>query len=136
MPQIPLRPPLPWAFSLRGGGSDAPCAPSIGKPSWCSFTYLLFVSALSPGCLLQEQAKTLRRVGRGGLNEDAGPSDEAEAAAAVDGSGHRSATVAGTEIIRQPSEAEQVLRLIATQLRTLRTLPASQSENSVPCPKN
>ena len=78
---------------------------------------------------MQEQAKTLRRVGRGGLNEDAGPSAEAEAALSnLEGTGHRSATVAGTEIIRQPSEAEQVLRLLATQLRTMRALPASSGE--------
>ncbi|KAK9841676.1 hypothetical protein WJX74_009916 [Apatococcus lobatus] len=79
----------------------------------------------------QEQAKTLRRVGRGGLNEATGPTVEAEAALAaeagtsLEGTGHRSGVVAGTEIIRQPCEAEQVLRLLTTQLRTLRNLPAS-----------
>lgn len=73
----------------------------------------------------------LRRVGRGGLNEATGPSDEAEssllgdAGPSLEGTGHRSAVVAGTEIIRQPSEAEQVLRLLTTQLRSLRSLPAS-----------
>ncbi|KAK9861981.1 hypothetical protein WJX84_009317 [Apatococcus fuscideae] len=81
--------------------------------------------------LRQEQAKVLRRVGRGGLNEATGPSDEAEssllgdAGPSLEGTGHRSAVVAGTEIIRQPSEAEQVLRLLTTQLRSLRSLPAS-----------
>ena len=84
--------------------------------------------------VLQEQAKTLRRVGRGGLNEATGPSEEAGAAPAAEAgtssenTGHRSAVVAGTEIIRQPSEAEQVLRLLTAQLRSLRNLPASSGE--------
>ena len=68
------------------------------------------------------------------MNEATGPSEEAEAALAaeagtsLEGTGHRSGVVAGTEIIRQPSEAEQVLRLLTTQLRSLRNLPASSGQ--------
>lgn len=77
------------------------------------------------------QAQTLRRIGRGGLHEDAGllaaegADDEATAAAAAaagEGAGGRrgggdGAAVAETLVFHHPSEAERALRLLLQQLQ-------------------
>lgn len=81
-------------------------------------------------CALQAQAAAVRQVGRGGLDEqvgaaleDAGPSGEPSGEP-----GHRRAdatAVSTAEIVRHPSETEQVLRILATHLRGLKNLATS-----------
>ncbi|KAK9810177.1 hypothetical protein WJX72_006177 [[Myrmecia] bisecta] len=81
----------------------------------------------------QAQAATLRRVGQGGYKEQAGLLENDEAGDG--GAGRAKDTymsrgvrtqegVSGTEVIRQPSEAEQVLRLLLGLLRSLKGLDA------------
>ena len=77
-------------------------------------------------CSLQAQAAAVRQVGRGGLNEQAGssgqdPSGVDDGPAGVQRRGDATA-VSTAEIVRHPSEAEQVLRILAAQLRALKHL--------------
>ena len=80
----------------------------------------------SPGILrhVQAQAAALRQVGRGGLNEQAGASNQDTAEEGASGGQRRGDTtaVSTAEIVRHPSETEQVLRILATQLRSLKNL--------------
>ena len=67
-------------------------------------------------------------MGRGGLGEAAGVEGgiqilNRDAAGRAEG-----AAVSTAEIVRQPSEAEQALKLLATQLRGLKKLSLSQGE--------
>ncbi|KIY93235.1 hypothetical protein MNEG_14728 [Monoraphidium neglectum] len=74
----------------------------------------------------QAQAQTLRRIGRGGLNEtglegggglDGGASGSGTADLALLEGGRRGdALVAETQVFRHPSEAERTLRLLMQQL--------------------
>lgn len=73
----------------------------------------------------------MRQVGRGGLNElaetvpqDEGPSGEANQRRAD------ATAVSTAEIVRHPSETEQVLRILATHLKGLKNLPPSTGQ---PC---
>ncbi len=82
---------------------------------------------------MQAQAAALRQVGRGGLNEQAGsssqdPSGLDEGAAGVVRRGDATA-VSTTEIVRHPSETEQVLRILATHLRALKTLSTQAGQS-------
>ncbi|KAK9793457.1 hypothetical protein WJX73_010752 [Symbiochloris irregularis] len=81
--------------------------------------------------LRQAQAAALRRVGQGGLNEVAGegdlgtsngPSSSTAAPVSFSEAGPRrgDTLVSETEVQRQPSEAEQAIRLAVGQLRNLR----------------
>ena len=75
---------------------------------------------------MQAQAAAVRQVGRGGLNEQAGssgadPSGIEGGSAGVQRRGDTTA-VSTAEIVRHPSEAEQVLRILASQLRALKHL--------------
>lgn len=76
--------------------------------------------------MLQAQAAALRRVGQGGLNEEAGEAGlELAGALGVQGDEARRRNdnvVSETEVLRQPSEAEQAIRLVVAQLRSLRGL--------------
>lgn len=85
--------------------------------------------------LLQAQAAALRQVGRGGLNEQAGsssqdPSGPDEGAAGAVRRGDATA-VSTAEIVRHPSESEQVLRILATQLRALKHLSAQAGQSTI-----
>ena len=76
--------------------------------------------------LLQAQAAAVRQVGRGGLDEQAGssaadPSVVEGGSAGVQRRGDATA-VSTAEIVRHPSEAEQVVRILASQLRALKHL--------------
>ena len=73
---------------------------------------------------MQAQAAALRQVGRGGLNEQAGASNQDAAEEGASGGQRRGDTtaVSTAEIVRHPSETEQVLRILATQLRSLKHL--------------
>lgn len=89
--------------------------------------YCLQVLSHEQQCLLQAQAAALRQVGRGGLNEQAGSSHQdppglEEGLPAVQRRGDATA-VSTAEIVRHPSETEQVLRILATHLRGLKHLP-------------
>lgn len=69
----------------------------------------------------QAQAATLRHIGRGGLDEEAGV---ASGSGGLPELGRREAeNVSTVDIVRQPSEAEQVLRMLPGQLRSLKHLP-------------
>lgn len=78
--------------------------------------------------LLQAQAAALRRVGQGGLNEVAGEAGEDAAASSLlagdDPRRRNDNLISDTELQRQPSEAEQAIRLLVGQLRLLRGLPS------------
>lgn len=65
----------------------------------------------------QAQATALQRVGRGGLNEEAADTGLLEVA------GTRGDIVSGTDIVRHPSEAEHVQRMLLQQLNALKSLP-------------
>ena len=85
--------------------------------------------------MLQAQAAALRQVGRGGLNEQAGsssqdPSSLDEGAAGAVRRGDATA-VSTAEIVRHPSESEQVLRILATHLRALKHLSAQAGLSAV-----
>lgn len=69
---------------------------------------------------LQAQAATLRRIGQGGLNEQAAEPTSAHGAAGAAEAGRE--VVSTVEIVRHPSEAEQVLRMLPGQLRGLKHL--------------
>ncbi|KAL0019181.1 hypothetical protein WJX77_000293 [Trebouxia sp. C0004] len=78
--------------------------------------------------IIRAQAAALRQVGRGGLDEQAGsssqdPSGPEEGAAGTVRRGDATA-VSTAEIVRHPSETEQVLRILATHLRALKHLSA------------
>ncbi len=63
----------------------------------------------------------LRHIGRGGLNEEAGVASASDGVPEV---GRREGeNVSIVDIARQPSEAEQVLRMLPGQLRSLKHLP-------------
>lgn len=66
----------------------------------------------------------MRQVGRGGLNEQAGSShqDPSEEGAPAGQRRGDATAVSTTEIVRHPSETEQVLRILAAQLRSLKQL--------------
>ena len=76
--------------------------------------------------LLQAQAAALRQVGRGGLNEQAGSSnqDSNDFEEGPPGGQRRgdASAVSTAEIVRHPSETEQVLRILAAQMRGLKHL--------------
>lgn len=74
---------------------------------------------------MQAQAATLKQVGRGGLNEKA--NEDKGSASALD-PGRRDQAISVTEIIRRPSEVEEVLRLLSQQLKALKNLPAVAGE--------
>lgn len=82
---------------------------------------------------VQAQAAALRQVGRGGLNEQAGASNQDTMEEGVSGGQRRGDTtaVSTAEIVRHPSETEQVLRILATQLRSLKHL--SPQSGQTPC---
>lgn len=66
----------------------------------------------------------MRQVGRGGLNEQAGSSNQNPLEEGVPGGQRRgdATAVSTAEIVRHPSETEQVLRILAAQLRSLKHL--------------
>ncbi|CAL8467045.1 g6581 [Coccomyxa elongata] len=71
--------------------------------------------------LRQAQAAMLRHIGRGGLNEEGGVASASDGVPEV---GRREGeNVSTVDIVRQPSEAEQVLRMLPGQLRSLKHLP-------------
>lgn len=80
----------------------------------------------------QAQAATLRRIGQGGLNEEAAL-DQAGPAGSGGGGGLSNArrgapggeNVSTVDVVRHPSEGEQVLRMLPALLRGLRGLPAA-----------
>ena len=82
---------------------------------------------------VQAQAAALRQVGRGGLNEQAGASNQDTAEEGASGGQRRGDTtvVSTAEIVRHPSETEQVLRILATQLRSLKHLTPQSGQT--PC---
>ncbi|EIE26712.1 hypothetical protein COCSUDRAFT_59229 [Coccomyxa subellipsoidea C-169] len=71
--------------------------------------------------LRQAQAATLRHIGRGGLDEEAAMQAGGDGAAGASDMGRE--LVSTVEIVRHPSEAEQVLRMLPGQLRGLKHLP-------------
>ena len=74
---------------------------------------------------VQAQAAALRQVGRGGLNEQAGSSHQGPQGLGEGSSGGQrgeASAVSTVEIVRHPSESEQVLRILAAQLRALKHL--------------
>ena len=80
---------------------------------------------------VQAQAAALRRVGQGGLDEAAG--EGASPAAAQDAEqpqqpkGRHAEVVAGSDLLRQPCQADDAIRVLAQQLRsrTYGGLPAA-----------
>lgn len=91
----------------------------------------LHLGAESWDCV-QAQAAALRRVGQGGLNEEAGEaaddSNDADLGLVPEDARRRNdQLISDTEVQRQPSEAEQAVRLLMGQLRLLRGLPASDA---------
>ena len=84
---------------------------------------------------LQAQAATLRRVGQGGLNEDALELVEGAGRSGGDAAGRREhENVSTVDIVRHPSEAEQVLRMLPAHLRGLKHLPARAGAEAQLCP--
>ena len=82
----------------------------------------------------QAQAATLRRIGQGGLNEEA--AEGLPNLAALPGGGRRQAggeNVSTVDVVRHPSEAEQVLRMLPAHLRALRRLPPAAGTQRL-CP--
>lgn len=71
------------------------------------------------------QQTMLRRAGRGGLNEQAGPGQ-----APIPGA-RRTAAVAESTVVRHPSQVEQVLRMLMHQLRGVRVPPAVAAQRDV-----
>ena len=71
------------------------------------------------------QAMTIARVGQGGLGEVAGPGAAAEPGA------RRTEAVANSNVVRSPSQAEQVLRILAHQLRLLRVPAAAAAQRDL-----
>ena len=71
----------------------------------------------------EAQAAALKKIGRGGLGEGAFPLD-GDGGEGMDGGRHEATGVAATTVIRQPCEAEQVLRALLQHLRLVR-LPSS-----------
>ena len=87
---------------------------------------------MTHGSGMQAQAASLRRITQGGLNEAS-----AVGAAGLDSSlgeaGRREREVVSTvEIVRHPSEAEQILRLLPGQLRGLKALRPRAGPPSLP----
>ncbi|KAL3154030.1 hypothetical protein ABBQ32_013581 [Trebouxia sp. C0010 RCD-2024] len=74
--------------------------------------------------VIRAQAAAVRQVGRGGLNEQAGSSNQNPLEEGVPGGQRRgdATAVSTAEIVRHPSETEQVLRILAAQLRSLKHL--------------
>jgi hypothetical protein len=97
--------PGPTWCSGRSGGSRESCR----APPECGLKLRSWA--------LQAQATALQRVGRGGLNEAAADTGLLEVG------GTRGDIVSGTEIVRHPSEAEQVQRMLLHQLNGLKSLP-------------
>ena len=75
---------------------------------------------------MQAQAATLRHIGRGGLDEEAAMQAGGDRAAGASDMGRE--LVSTVEIVRHPSEAEQVLRMLPGQLRGLKHLPQRAGE--------
>lgn len=75
---------------------------------------------------MQAQAATLRHIGRGGLDEEAAMQAGGDGAAGASDMGRE--LVSTVEIVRHPSEAEQVLRMLPGQLRGLKHLPQRAGE--------
>lgn len=74
--------------------------------------------------MVQAQAATLRRIGEGGLNEASAAGPEGPGPGSLGGPGRRDREVVSTvDIVRHPSEAEQVLRMLPGHLRGLKELP-------------
>ena len=82
----------------------------------------------------------MRRVGRGGLGEDEDfASAEARAGSSGgDGSrrGEQTTGVAYADVVHHPSEAEQILKLLAAQLRRLRADAGEPVRACMRCSKN
>ena len=77
----------------------------------------------------QAQAAAVRQVGRGGLDEEAGASrDEGVPSGEASHRRGEATAVSTAEIVRHPSETEQVLRILATHLRGLKSLAPSSGE--------
>ena len=85
---------------------------------------------------VQAQAAAVRQVGRGGLNEQAGSSNQDVSEEGPSGGQRRGETtaVSTTEIVRHPSETEQVLRILAAQLRALKHLSPQTGQHPHPLP--
>jgi hypothetical protein len=73
---------------------------------------------------MQAQAATLRRIGQGGLNEEALELAGGAAGGAAEAGRREQENVSTVDIVRHPSEAEQVLRMLPGHLRSLKHLPA------------
>lgn len=77
----------------------------------------------------QAQAAAVRQVGRGGLDEEAGASrDEGLPSGEASHRRGEATAVSTAEIVRHPSETEQVLRILATHLRGLKSVSPSSGE--------
>ena len=79
---------------------------------------------------MQAQAASLRRITQGGLNEaSASWAEGLESSFGEAGASDRN-VVSTVDIVRHPSEAEQVLRMLPAQLRGLKKLPRDAGQ---PC---
>ena len=90
-----------------------------------------------PALALQAQQAAMRRVGRGGLGEDEDFASAEARAGSSGGNGSRrgeqTTGVAYADVVHHPSEAEQILKLLAAQLRCLRRLPVAAGEPVCAC---
>ena len=114
---------LPHVMRLRGG--------------WMKLSHTGHHHNGPPALAPQAHQASMRRVGRGGLGEDEDfASAEARAGSSRDdGSrrGEQTTGVAYADVVHHPSEAEQILKLLAAQLRGLRRLPADAGEPVCAC---
>jgi hypothetical protein len=101
----------------------------LARPTWqprgLHLTQVNVCTRMSPAAVLQVDADeaarqahlaAMRRVGRGGLNEEAADNDEPATAAAGAGARRQDTAVSEAQVVRHPSEAERVLRLLQQQL--------------------
>ena len=84
----------------------------------------------NPG--LQAQAASLRRITQGGLNEASAVGAEGLEGALGEAGRRDREAVSTVDIVRHPSEAEQILRMLPAQLRTLKTLRPTAGEPFLP----
>ena len=86
---------------------------------------------------LQAQAAALRRVGQGGLDEAAGEGPSVAASDAGNGQtrGRHGDVVAGSDLLRQPCQADDAIRTLAQQLRGLKNArqPLSSAQGAPQC---
>ena len=79
----------------------------------------------------QAQTAALRRVGQGGLGETAGEGAAPEQSGLEQG--RRGEVVAGSDLLRQPCQADTAMRVLAQQLRQVKHASAGAPAARSPC---